>query len=109
MISMLAAIGNPYIPGWDELRPFVAELWLIATTVAVLLTPFFVKKSNVACALVTMAGVAAGLVSLLLVGPDAQATARFAPMLIADPTAFLWKVLLLLFVLGIVMLWFATT
>ena len=33
---MLAAIGLPYIPGWEELRPFVADLWLVATAVAVL-------------------------------------------------------------------------
>ena len=106
---LLAAIGNPFIPGWDELRPFVAELWLIATVVGVLLTPFFVKRSNIPCALVAMAGLAMALLSLLAIGPDATAGPKFAAMLTADPTAFLWKVLLLLFTLGIVMLWFATT
>jgi NADH-quinone oxidoreductase subunit N len=103
-------IGNPYIPGWAELRPFIAEMWLIATIVGVLLTPFFTpKRSNVPCALVAMLGLSVALLSLLLVGPDAAATPRFASMLTADPTAFLWKILLLLFTLGIVMLWFATT
>src|SRR3954454_15012641 len=107
MILSLAAIGAPFIPSWVELRPFVAELTLICTTVAVLLTPFFTKKSNVACALVTLVGLAVALLSLLMVGPDAgQQIQRFAPMLVADPISFLWKILLLLFVIGIVMMWF---
>jgi NADH-quinone oxidoreductase subunit N len=109
MLATLAAIGNPFIPGWAELRPFIAEMWLIATIVGVLITPFFVKRSNLACGLVAMAGRAIALLSLLLVGPDATATDKFAAMLTADPTAFLWKVLLLLFTLGIVLLWFSTT
>jgi NADH-quinone oxidoreductase subunit N len=110
MILSLAAIGAPFIPSWVELRPFVAELTLIATTVAVLLTPFFTKKSNVACALVTLVGLAIALLSLLMVGPDAGSQIeRFAPMLVADPISFLWKILLLLFVIGIVMMWFANS
>ena len=40
MTTMLAQIGTPFIPHWLELRPFVVELWLIATIVAVLLTSF---------------------------------------------------------------------
>lgn len=107
--ALLATIGNPYIPGWMELRPFIAELWLIGTIIAVLITPFFVKKSNTACGIVALIGLAGGLVSLLLVGPTAAATERFSSMLVADPVAFLWKILLLMFVVGIVLLWFATT
>ncbi len=110
MTLSLAAIGNPYIPGWTDLRPFIAELTLIGTIIAVLLTPFFTRKSNVACALVALVGLATALVSLLVVGPDAGKDIQaFAPMLVADPISFLWKVLLLLFVIGIVMLWFATS
>src|SRR5436190_998533 len=42
MHSLLAAIDKPFIPGWDTpgglgLRPFVGELWIIATIVTVLL------------------------------------------------------------------------
>jgi hypothetical protein len=43
MTSMLARIGLPFIPGWTELRPFVADLWLIVTIVAMLITPFFTR------------------------------------------------------------------
>lgn len=100
----------PFIPGGAELRPFVAELWLIATIVAVLLTPFFVRRPNSACALVSLAGLVGALISLVVVRPDeAVATQRFATMLTADGVAFFWKVLLLLFVIGVVLLWFITT
>ena len=106
----MLAIGLPYIPGWNELRPFVADLWLVATAVAVLLTPFFVRRPNFACAVVTLAGLALGLVSLIVVGAEAWAGSdRFRPMLVTDSVAFFWKVLLLLFVMGVVMMWFATT
>src|SRR5688500_9140948 len=110
MQSACAAIGIPYIPGANELRPFVADLWLVATAVAVLLTPFFVRRSNTACALVSLAGLAAAIVSLIVVGPSAGETAdRFRPMLVADHVAFFWKVLLLLFTMGVILMWFATT
>ncbi len=108
-MGLLAAIGTPYIPGWPELRPFIAELWLIGTVVGVLIAPFFVKKPNVASGVVALAGLSAALVSLLAVGPNVSASGAFSGLLVADPTAFFWKILLLLFVIGIVMLWFATT
>lgn len=109
-MSSIAAIGIPYIPGLDDLRPFVAELWLVATVVAVLLTPFFIRRSNVPCALVALAGLALALVSLVAVGADAGETAsRFRPMLVSDGVAFFWKVLLLLFTMGVILMWFSTT
>jgi NADH-quinone oxidoreductase subunit N len=105
------ALGLPYIPGWGDLRPFVADLWLVAAIVGVLLTPFFVpRRANAACAAVALAGLALALVSLLIAGSGpADQPARFGPMLVSDPVAFLWKVLLLLFVMGIVLLWSSTT
>ena len=97
----------PYIPAWHDLRPFVADLALIATAVAVLIVPFFVRKPNSATGAVTLFGLAVGLVSLIAVGPaDAG---RFSPMLAADGVAFAWKLILLAFVIGVVLLWFATT
>src|SRR4051812_39495270 len=106
----MLAIGIPYIPGWDELRPFVADLWLVATAVAVLLTPFFARRPNRACSVVTLAGLTLALVSLIAVGAAAWGGGeRFRPMLVTDAVAFYWKVLLLLFVIGVVLMWFATT
>jgi len=106
----MLAIGTPYIPGWDELRPFVADLWLVATAVAVLLTPFFTRRPNRPCGIVAIAGLTLGLVSLIAVGAAAWSGGeRFRPMLVTDAVAYFWKVLLLLFVMGVVLMWFGTT
>ena len=110
MQTVVAAMGSPFIPNWADLRPFVAELWLIAAIVAVLLTPFFVRRPNFVTALVALAGLSLALVSLVMVSPDqADPLHRFAPMLVSDGVAYFWKVLLLLFVMGVVLMWFATT
>ena len=90
-MQSLAAIGSPFIPGWGDLRPFVAELWLIAAIVAVLLTPFFVRRPNFVTALVALAGLSMALVSLVLVAPsEADPAHRFAPILVSDGVAYLW-------------------
>src|SRR4051812_13258404 len=97
----------PFIPAWHDLRPFVAEAWLIVTAIAVLLVPFFVRKPNTAAGTVAFVGLAAALVSLVLIQPtDESSTGRFAPMLAADGVTLFWKTLLLLFTTGVVLLWF---
>lgn len=108
---MLAAIGAPFIPRWPELKPFVVELWLIATIVAVLLTPFFTRKSNIACALVALAGLGAALLSLLIVSLHvADVTGpQLRGLLVSDPFAIFWKAMLLLFVAGIILMWFSVS
>src|SRR4051812_17276764 len=102
--SSLAAIGMPFIPAWTEMRPFVADLWLIATIVGVLLTPFFTSHSNVACAIVALAGLALAFVSQLAVGTAGEAIIgnHFRGILVADQFALMWKLLLLLFVAGVI-------
>ncbi len=107
-MTFLASIGAPYIPGWVELSPFIADLWLIGTIVAVLLTPFFVRRPNAACGLVALVGLGIALVSLLTVGTG-NTSEKFRPMLVTDDVAFFWKVLLLIFVMGVVLMWFSTT
>ncbi len=101
----------PYIPAWQDLRPFVGDLALIAAIVAVLIVPFFTRRPNIAVGVVALVGLVVAMVSLAAVGPaDAGASAgRFAPMLAADGLAFAWKCILLLFTVGVVLLWFATT
>src|SRR5678816_3681167 len=108
MISTLAAIGLPFIPGWTEMRPFVADLWLIATVVGVLLTPFFTSRSNVACAVVALAGLALAFISQLAVGTGGEGIVgnHFRGILVADQFALMWKLLLLLFVAGVILMWF---
>src|SRR5437016_9282078 len=111
----LATIGLPFIPSWTELRPFVADLWLIGTIVAILLTPFFVQRSNVACAMVALAGVTLAFLSQLIVAVplrnvEGQAIVHdyFRGLLVADQFAFFWKLLLLFFVAGVILMWFTT-
>jgi len=97
----------PYIPAWHDLRPFVADVCLIATAVAVLIVPFFVRRPGKAAASVTLAGLLVALLSAIAVGPaDAG---RFTPMLAADGVALGWKCILLVFVIGVVLLWSAAT
>ena len=109
MLSIVASIGLPFIPGWDELRPFVADLWLIGTIVAILLAPFFTSKANVACAIVALAGVSFAFISQLAVGTGPGVIGEhFRGLLVADQFAVMWKLLLLLFVAGVILMWFTT-
>lgn len=114
MNLILAKIGEPFIPGWDavpgrQLQPFVAELILIGTIVAVLLSPFFSsKRSNALSGIVALGGLALALLALLITG-GGQAGPQFVGMLLSDNVAFLWKAMLLLFAVGVVLMWFCTT
>ena len=107
---MLAAIGTPFIPPWSELKPFVADLWLIVTIVAVLITPFFIRKSNIACALVALAGLTGALLCLLVVGHGAEVSGyHFRGLLVADGFSIFWKAILLVFVMGIILMWLSVS
>ncbi len=104
----LASIGLPYIPGWNELRPFWAELILVASIVSVLVAPFFSRKSNTLCALIALSGLLLALLSLLLIGCEHTTGTFFRSLLLSDPVAYFWKILLLIFASCIVLLWFVT-
>src|SRR5687768_16810385 len=95
-ISILAA-SEPILPSWSApgaaMKPFVAELLLFCTIIAVLLVPFFTRRSNGASALVSLVGLSVSLLALLIVRPDASV--EFRGMLVSDSFAFLWKILLL--------------
>jgi NADH-quinone oxidoreductase subunit N len=107
---ILAAIGLPYIPGWLELRPFIGDCVLIGTIVAVLLTPFFVtSRPNVMTAIVSLVGIGVAFVAQLAVGSgEGVVGEHFRGILVADQFAHLWKLLLLLFVAGVIFMWFTT-
>src|SRR6266850_2783828 len=107
-LHILADIGRPVLPGGSELAPFSPELILIGTIVGVLLTPFFTKRSNAAAALVSLAGLIMALFSLIW-AKDAGLGERFLPMLINDHYAVLWKLMLFIFVIGVILMWFSTT
>jgi len=112
---LLAEIGKPFIPGWNTagaaLHPFIGEIVLIVTIVAVLIVPFFIKRSNAASGMVALLGVVAALVIMLCVHPARASSMgeQFRGLLVSDPVAVLWKGLLLVFTAGVILMWFSTT
>src|SRR5688500_2953335 len=111
MMSLLANIGRPYIPQWQDLGPFIAECWLLLTIIAVLTAPCSSRRSNSVRAVVSLAGMVVGLISLLIVNVPQISPGGELPLkgiLIADHFALLWKAMLLVFVIGIVLMWFST-
>jgi len=108
MHLIAAALGKPFIPDWAQLRPFAAELWLLGAIVGVLLVPFWTRKSNAVSGLVALAGLAAALLTLVAAHAT-QPAEHLRGMLLSDGVSFFWKVILLLFVMGVVLMWFTTT
>src|SRR3954452_9888607 len=108
MPQILADIGRPVLPGGSELAPFAPELILVATIVGILLTPFFTRRSNAAAALVSLAGLIIAMFSLIW-AKDAGLGEKFLPMLVNDHYAILWKLMLFIFVIGVILMWFSTT
>src|SRR5881394_3492573 len=110
MNLLLGAIGRPYIPGSRDLAPFAAECWLIVTLCGLLIAPFFARKRNLACFGVALSGFTAALISMLWVGVRSDGgAAPLGGILIADPFAFLWKLMLLVFSIGLLFLWRGST
>src|SRR5688500_6939290 len=107
-LQILADIGKPVLPGGGELAPFAPELVLVATIIGILLTPFFTRRSNAAAALVSLVGLMIALLSLIW-AKDAGLGQRFVPMLINDHYAVLCKLMLFIFVIGVILKWFSTT
>jgi NADH-quinone oxidoreductase subunit N len=114
MIPLAAAIDKPFIPGWTDpgvgLRPFAPELWLIGAIVAVLIVPFFTRRSNLACAATALIGLICALLATMIVGTsEGVVGSHFRGLLVVDPVAVFFKGLLFLFVIGIILMWLCTT
>jgi NADH-quinone oxidoreductase subunit N len=109
MLPVLSVIGSPFMPGWVDMRPFAGEVCIILTMVAVLLAPFFTRRGNLVCPLVTLIGIGLALICTLWIGsgPDV-AGEYFRGLLVYDGAAFFWKILLLIFTGGVVLMWYAT-
>lgn len=112
MTLLLSTVSAPFVPFWDTpgyaLRPFVTELWLVATLLAVLIVPFFTKKANLATGAVALSGLLFALASLFIIGPSDPGT-HFRSLLVSDHVSVFWKATLLIFSAGVVLLWFGTT
>src|SRR5215203_1851838 len=113
MNFLLGAIEKPFIPGWAApgtgMRPFAGELVLIGTIIAVLLAPFFSRKSNILCAGISIVGLLIALAFEIFIGTGGQSGEYFRGLLVVDTFSQLWKILLFLFVIGVIVMWFCTT
>lgn len=96
---------GPLVPTWPQLRGLLPEIWVACGVIGALLAPFFTRRPNRACGLIAAAALILGLLSL--VGSAPAAGADFGGILAADALSRLWTGLLLLFVLGIVGVWFS--
>jgi NADH-quinone oxidoreductase subunit N len=95
----------PFIPSNADLRPFAAEMWLVGGIAANLMVPFVTRRPNLFCAIATLATLVIAIVSLLWMGHDWTAGLHLRGMLMFDSTALVWKLTLLCFVAGLVLLW----
>jgi NADH-quinone oxidoreductase subunit N len=114
MNLLAAAIAKPFVPGWADpangLRPFAPELWLILAIVAVLIVPFFTRRSNLACAATALVGLICALLATMIVGTSEGVVGpHFRGLLVVDPVTVFFKGLLFLFVIGIIVMWCCTT
>ena len=106
MFGNLLAIGTPFIPSYQELRPFAPELWLIGGIVAVLLAPLMLRKTNLASAGIALIAMALALLSVLT-GSEAVGSS-FRGMLLVDHVSIYWITILLIFTIGIVLMWLSS-
>ncbi len=102
---MLVIAAPPFIPASDDLRPFLAELWLVVGIAGNLLVPFATRRPNAVCAAVTLAALLFATGSLISIGAPGDGVLHFRGMLVFDSTALVAKITLLLFVVGVVVLW----
>ena len=105
MLGLPLAIGAPFIPTSLQLKPFVAELWLIGGILAVLFSPLLGRRGNIASASSRCSQSWPPLVTLLITGGEPHGI-TLRGMLLSDPLAVYWKVLLLVFTAGIIVMWF---
>jgi NADH-quinone oxidoreductase subunit N len=96
----------PFIPAFDDARPFAAELWLVLGIAGNLLVPFVTRRPNLICAMLTLLVLVVAAGSLLTGGLGAEIPVQhLRGMLLFDSTALIAKATLLLFVSGVVLLW----
>jgi NADH-quinone oxidoreductase subunit N len=98
--------ADSFIPSAADIRPFAAEIWLIGGIAANLIVPFATRRPNFACAGATLIAIFFALASLLSTGAGTAVSGQHLHgLLMFDSTAYLWKVILLLFVCGVIVLW----
>lgn len=95
---------TPTIPTWTQLRPLLPEIWLVLTMCAVLIVPFVRRHDARPLAAVTIGGLLLALLATAGSLP-ADAAGVFHGTLTVDPFSQFFKVLLLIFTLGVTAQW----
>jgi NADH-quinone oxidoreductase subunit N len=95
---------TPTIPTWTELRPLLPEIWLVLTMCALLVVPFVRRHDARPLAAVTIGGLLLALLSVVGSLPEAAALV-FHGTLTVDPFSQFFKILLLVFTLGVTAQW----
>lgn len=103
----MIAVASTFIPAGRDFSALQGEIVLSCGIVAMLLAPFFsVKRSNIISALIALASmlVALGL-SLWSIAPGPA----MRGLLVLDPASIYWEQVLLVFMIGLVVMWFGST
>lgn len=103
----MIAAASTFIPSGRDLLALQSETALVCGVVAMLLAPFFsVKRSNILSALIAL-GVM--FVALLLSLRGIESGPAMRGLLVLDPASVYWEQVLLVFMIGLVLMWFSST
>ncbi len=110
MFAAIAQTGLPFIPSGADLRSLAAETGLTIGIVAVLFAALAWPRNNARAGVTALLALVASLIGLIACAPHAShPTMLLRGMLLTDAPAVLFKGLLLLFTIGVVLLWRSTT
>lgn len=101
-------LASVLIPSGRDFAALRGEIVLILAILAVLLVPFFwTRRSNWVSGAIAFGGLMLALVLTFL--PQPAPGYVFGTMGVIDPAAILWEQILLIFMLGVLLMWLVTT
>ncbi len=104
----LLAVSAPMIPQGRDFVALEGEIALALGIVGVLLAPFFsVRRSNLVSGGIALLAIVVAFV--LTLRPKPESGFAFRELLLLDPASLFWEQVLLIFMAGVVLLWFVTT
>ncbi len=102
------AISSTFIPAGRDFVSLQGEITLALAIVAILLAPFFaIKRSNLISGAIAMIGIIVAFGFTLTAHTPSGST--FRNLLLIDPAGIFWQQILLIFMAGVVLMWFVTT